>query len=49
MNRDAAAEAQRQISYTETMKHRATEKYLAKIRQYDEKIERLEAQLAEDS
>lgn len=39
--RNEVQEAQRQISYTETMKQRATEKYLAKIRAYDAKIELL--------
>lgn len=43
----SAKELKRQIGFLETMKKRATEKYVAKIKAYDEKIEAVKSKLEE--
>jgi hypothetical protein len=40
-----AKELKRQIGFAETMKKRATEKYVAKMKAYDEKIEEVKLAL----
>jgi hypothetical protein len=40
-----ARELKRQIGFAETMKKRATEKYEAKMKAYDEKIAEVKSQL----
>lgn len=40
-----AKELKRQIGFAETMKKRATEKYVAKIKAYDEKIAEVKSEL----
>lgn len=47
MARAASWDLKRQITYTETIKKNATEKYVAKIHDYDNKICELKVKLAD--